>query len=144
MSNQTPNYNKLAAMIFGAVFVLVGLLGFVGALTPNGGSPRQPQLLGLFAVSPLHNVIHLAGGVVLLVAAFVSAGRGARATLLAFGAVYTLVTVLGFVAAGLLRSLGVAINGMDNVLHLVLAIALLGVPLAFRDDPASRVGAATR
>lgn len=132
------NYNKLAATVFGAVFVLVGLLGFVGGLTPKG------NLLGLFAVSPLHNIIHLAGGLVLLVAAFTAEGRGARATLLVFGAVYALVTVLGFVAGPLLTKLGVAINGMDNVLHLVLAVALLGVPLAVRDESRATLGAASR
>lgn len=131
----TTNINKVAAILFGAVFTLVGLLGFVGALTPKGGSPAQPQLLGLFAVTTLHNIVHLGTGIGLLAFGFANGGANARTGLLVFGAVYGLVTVLGFVGPGLVRSLGIGINTADNLLHVVLTIALLGVPLAFKDQP---------
>ncbi len=53
---------RKAAMVFGAAFVLVGLLGFVPALTPNG------LLLGLFAVDGTHNLVHILSGVAALAA----------------------------------------------------------------------------
>jgi hypothetical protein len=134
--NASMNLNKTAAIVFGAVFVLVGLLGFVGPLAPKGA------LLGVFAVSPLHNIVHLAGGIVLLAAALTGGGANSRVTLLIFGAVYGLVTILGLIAGATLTSLGVAINSADNVLHLVLTIALLGVPLAVKQGSGSAAGGA--
>ena len=57
--------NRLVATIFGAVYILVGLLGFavtggVGFLATEGG-----LLLGIFMVNPLHNVAHLLIGAAL-------------------------------------------------------------------------------
>lgn len=127
----TTNLNKIAATVFGAVFVLVGVLGFVSALAPDD------NLLGLFAISPFHNVVHLVTGIALLAGAIIDNGRMARTSLLVFGTIYGLVTVLGIVATDLVGSLGIAINTADNILHVVLTIALLGVPLLVKDAPAS-------
>lgn len=60
--------NRLVATVFGAVYLLVGLLGFavtggVGFLATDGG-----LLLGIFAVNPLHNIAHLLIGAALLIA----------------------------------------------------------------------------
>ncbi len=49
-------------MLFGAVFVLIGVLGFVPAFTPQD-SNGMPLLLGLFMVGVVHNIIHLLSGV---------------------------------------------------------------------------------
>ena len=43
--------------LLGVVFVVVGILGFVPPLTPNG------NLLGLFPVNAVHNLVHVALGV---------------------------------------------------------------------------------
>ena len=115
--------NKTAAMVFGAVFVLVGILGFV-----------NNPILGLFEVSLMHNLVHLLSGVALLAVAFVDNGKNARMGLLALGVVYALVTVLGFAMPGLVESLGVNVNTADNFLHLLLAVVLLAVPLIFKED----------
>ncbi len=128
MANQNSSINKLAAIVFGVVFTLVGVLGFVAALAPEG------NLLGIFAVSPLHNVVHLGTGIGLLAFAMAAGGQNARTGLLVFGTIYGLVTVLGFVASPLVNALGIAINAADNLLHVVLTIALLGVPLAFKNE----------
>ena len=69
--------NRLVATIFGAVYVLVGLLGFavtggVGFIATEGG-----LLLGIFEVNPLHNIAHLLIGAALLIAGLASA-RAAR------------------------------------------------------------------
>ena len=47
------NIQRTVALVFGVVFLLVGILGFVPALTPGGA------LLGLFMVNGVHSVVHL-------------------------------------------------------------------------------------
>ena len=57
-----------ASMLVGAVFLLVGVLGFVPGITSNfdqlhfAGNHSEAMLLGLFQVSALHNVVHLLFG----------------------------------------------------------------------------------
>lgn len=109
---------RLAAKVFGVVFLLVGVLGFVPALTPNA------HLLGIFHVNALHNVIHLASGAVAL-AAGLSSIKASRLYFQVFGVVYALVAVLGFIY-GSSPILGLVANNMgDNLLHVVIAAAAL-------------------
>lgn len=109
------NVQKLAK-VFGIVFLAIGILGFVPALTPDG------HLLGLFEVDTMHNVIHILTGVLALLAA----GSVSKAGLFfkVFGVVYALVTVLGFVMDGEVLGL-IHTNMADNVLHLVVAAVAL-------------------
>lgn len=116
-----------AATVFGAVFVLVGILGFIPAFTPNG------HLLGIFEVNGAHNVIHLLSGIAALLAS--SSHRYSRLYFQVFGVVYGLVTLLG-IFAGDNDLLGViAHNVADIFLHLIITAAALyfgfGTP---RDD----------
>lgn len=120
---------KKVAMVFGVVFLLVGLLGFVPGVTSTTSDGMQ-LLLGLFMVDPLHNAIHIASGLAGLVAAGVSA-KAAKMYLVGFGAIYALVTLVGFfdpTVFGLLH-----VNTADNLLHLVLAIGLLGAGLGINE-----------
>ena len=120
--------NRLVATIFGAVYILVSLLGFavtggVGFVATNGG-----LLLGIFEVNPLHNIAHLLIGAVLLVAGLtrVAAAKAANTTI---GAVYLLLGIVGFFLVGTGANI-LALNTPDHFLHLVSAIVLLGVGLA--------------
>jgi hypothetical protein len=120
--------NRLVATIFGAVYILVGLLGFavtggVGFVATSGG-----LLLGVFEVNPLHNIAHLLIGAVLLVAGLtrVAAAKAANTTV---GAVYLLLGIAGFFLVGTSANI-LALNTPDHFLHLVSAIVLLGVGLA--------------
>ncbi len=120
--------NRIVGGIFGAVYVLVGLLGFavtggVGLIATKGG-----LLLGLFAVNPLHNIVHLLIGAVLLLAAFsgVRAAKGANGTV---GFVYLLVGIVGFFIADTAANI-LALNTADHVLHLASALVLIVVSLA--------------
>lgn len=124
----TKSPNRLIGIIFGAVYVVVGLLGFAVtggvafAATVNGG-----LLLGVFEVNPLHNIAHLIIGAALLIAGLssVSAAKGTNATI---GAVYLLLGIIGFFLVG--TSLNIlALNTADHFLHLASAIVLLGVGL---------------
>lgn len=97
------------ALVFGAVYVLVGLLGFV-----------MDPILGIFQVNLLHNIVHLAIGGALL---FASKDHATAKTVsLIVGVAYLLVAVLGFVATDFMEDL-LDINGADNILHLVSGAA---------------------
>ena len=106
-----------AATVFGAVFVVVGILGFVPAFTPDG------HLLGIFEVNGVHNIIHLVSGVAAL--ALSRTHKNARLYFQVFGIVYGLVTLLG-VFYGDNDLLGiVAHNVADIFLHLIITTAAL-------------------
>ncbi len=102
------------------VFLLVGVLGFIPGITTNG------HLLGIFEVDTLHNVIHLASGILGLIFAAKSA-KAAATYAVVFGIVYGLVTVLGFLMDG--NAIIIHTNTADNVLHLVLTVAYLCIGL---------------
>jgi hypothetical protein len=109
---------KKAAIALGVVFVAVGLLGFVSAVTPNG------KLLGVFEVNTAHNLVHLATGVVALLVGFVSEAA-ARLFFQVFGVIYAVVAALGFFY-GNQPLLGVVANNMaDAWLHVVIAVVAL-------------------
>lgn len=134
---------EMAGYVFGAVYVLVGLLGF--AVTGGDGFTAREggKLLGLFEVNPLHNIVHLLVGAALLWGAMkgVNAARSINTTV---GATYLLVGVVGFFLIGNDANI-LALNTADNFLHLasaavLLTAGLLGVP---RTD-ATRAGTTTR
>src|SRR3954454_14006478 len=66
---------RLAAGAYGLVFLLVGILGFIPGITTHygemsfAGHMSEAKLIGIFQVSVLHNIIHLAYGVVGLLVA---------------------------------------------------------------------------
>src|SRR5215213_1305861 len=82
------------SLVFGVVFVLIGILGFVPGATTTGADGMQ-LLLGLFMVDGLHNSIHLLSGVAGLAASMNE--RYSRLYLQIFGAVYALVAVIGLI-----------------------------------------------
>lgn len=116
----TMDIAKTYARIFGFVALLIGILGFVPGISSGGGG--SGYLLGIFAINPLHNVIHIVTGLVGIFAGYYANGSFARLYALVFGVVYALVTVLGFtplVMDGNLLGL-IPVNMADNVLHLRL------------------------
>jgi len=132
--------NRLVATIFGAVYLVVGALGFavtggVGFIATEGG-----LLLGIFEVNPLHNIAHLLIGAALLFAGLRSA-VAAKTVNIIVGATYLLLGVVGFFLVGTALNI-LALNTFDHFLHLASAIVLLGVGLAA--DRAVRTDAAVR
>lgn len=118
------------AKIFGAVFLLIGVLGFVPALTPDN------RLLGLFEVNGLHNIIHLASGAAALLAGFGSYGAS-KTYFKVFGVIYALVTLLGFVY-GDRDILGlVAHNMADTWLHVAISAAALYLGFGYTEPDES-------
>lgn len=118
--------NRLLATVFGAVYLLVGILGFAVTGLSDFAGTEGDSLLG-FAVNPLHNIVHLAIGIGLLAASRATATAKAANTLV--GAVYLLVGIVGLFLLDSDANI-LALNGADNVLHLASAVVLLGVGLS--------------
>lgn len=119
------------ATVFGGVYVLVGLIGFLPFL---GGTYTQDpdNLLGIFGITAAHNVVHL-----LIGAAFLGAARTdatARQASIGIGALYIVVGIIGLFNLDFIDDL-LNINAADNVLHFVSGFAALGVGLAGRSRP---------
>lgn len=109
---------KTLAMVFGVVFVIVGVLGFID--NPIVG------MAGLFQTNTLHDLVHLLIGVVLVIVAM-SAPAKSSMWLKIFGVIYLLLAVLGFLTipmGGMLLGL-VTTNMADHWLHVVLGVVLL-------------------
>lgn len=79
---------KTVATLLGAAFILVGLIGFIA-----------PGLLGMH-LSLAHNLVHIISGAAALYFGLAGTLSGARAFCLAFGAVYLLLGVAGFLLGG--------------------------------------------
>ncbi len=126
-AGKTMTMNRAFAGGFGAVYALVGLVGFaVSGSVPFVGQ-EGASLLG-FAVNGLHNIVHLLVGGVLL-AAFAAGHAAARSANLAVGGVYLLLAVAGpFINDTAVDFFG--LTGPDHGLHLATAALVIGVALA--------------
>ena len=123
---------KTMAVLFGVVFILIGILGFVPAVT------KDEMLLGIFHVNAAHNVVHLLSGAVALFAGMTSVGAS-RWYFRIFGVVYGLVAVLGLMNMGqhtMLLGL-ISNNDADTFLH--IAIAAVSLLLGFMPAKAETV-----
>lgn len=113
---------KTWAMIFGWIFVVIGVLGFIPNPIVGEGA--------LFHTDAMHDVIHLIFGAILLWAAY-RAPEKSRPAMKWLGIVYLVLAVLGFLMignTGVGSLLGLAeINGADNWLHVVLGVALIAI-----------------
>ena len=127
------------AFLFGVTFIIAGVAGFIPGVTTDlydglefAGDDGSSELLGLFKVSILHNIVHLLFGVGIL-----AAKRHASSLqyLLYAGIAYVVLFVMGMINAGE----WVPINDADNWLHIGLALGLLGAWFIAKkeDDPAA-------
>ena len=140
---KTPKYMAVqgAAVLVGAAFLVVGVLGFIPGVTTDydlldwAGHHSGAKLFGVFAVSGLHNVVHLAFGLAGLVMARTYAAS--RAYLLIGGLVYLGLWIYGLLIDHASTANFVPVNSADNWLHLGLGavMVLLGVTLAAQRDP---------
>jgi hypothetical protein len=117
---------EILALAFGAVYLLVGIIGFfVTGFDNFAGNEQHEMLIGLFMINPLHNIAHILVGVVGLLLGRTLAGARTYGWLLAglYGALF----VYGLAAVGESWDF-LNINGADNVLH--VATALVGLVIA--------------
>ena len=122
----TPVQN--AARVVGIVFLLVGIAGFVPGLTTDlyeglefAGDEGTSELLGLFEVSVLHNLVHGLFGVAGL--ALAATPNGARTYLLGGGGIYLALWLLGLVGA----ADWIPANNADDWLHLLLGLGMIAL-----------------
>jgi len=126
MDNRAPA--QLYALVFGAVLVVAGIVGFF--YSASFGSPGDVDaILGILDINGWHNLVHIATGALGLAAAGSYASSRTYAILL--GVVYVVVAVWGFVIGSGEAILGIIpINTEDNVLHLAIGLVGLGAYLA--------------
>lgn len=132
----TNRFARPVAFTVAGVFLLVGILGFIPGVTDNvdqlafAGDESQAMLLGVFQVSVLHNIVHLAfGGIGLAMATTVG---GSTWFLLGGGAIYLVLWIYGMVIDFDSDANFVPLNTADNWLHLALAVGMIGAGLALR------------
>jgi hypothetical protein len=124
-------HTRRFAMILGIVFLVIGVAGFIPGinrmhdrhadLTVHG--PGHGDLLGLFHVNVLHNLIHVVFGIAGLACSgsFLAARGYARFVAIAYG----VLGVMGLISAGNTHNTWglVPIGGHDVWLHFLIAAA---------------------
>ena len=125
------------AQVLGVIYLLVGVIGFIppllngdvpGALGPFGG-----YLIGLFAVNWFHNLAHLLIGAAGL--AVYRSFSGSKAYALVLGVAYAALFLLGILSESVATLGGLLpLNGVDDVLHIVTALAAFGAYFASRQE----------
>jgi hypothetical protein len=120
---------RLYCLLVGGVLVIAGIVGFFySASFAVGDEIESDKVLDLLAVNAWHNIVHIAIGGLLLVAA----GSMARTGALFVGVLYLGLAGLGFIATGGDGISFVAENGVlvdvvpvndeDNWLHVILGV----------------------
>jgi hypothetical protein len=122
-------------LLAGLSLLLAGVLGFISDSSFDTGDGVQGDLFLGFEVNAIHNLIHVASGLVLLGASPKRAS--ARAVALAFGLVYGLVAIIGLIDGEDVLGL-IPINSADNLLHIALAALGIITGLISRDDDRGR------
>ena len=141
-TNRSPV--QLAALAVGAVFLLVGILGFIPGITTDydtmtfASHHSDAKLLGIFNVSILHNLVHVAFGVAGILLA--RAAATAKSYLIVGGVIYLALWLYGLVIDKDSAANFVPVNSADDWLHFVLGVGMiaLGVLLG-RNRHTSRV-----
>jgi hypothetical protein len=125
----TPVQN--VARLVGIVFLAVGIAGFIPGITTNlydglefAGNDGNAELLGLFQVSILHNIVHGLFGIAGL--ALAATSSGARSYLIGGGAIYLVLWLLGLIGA----ADWIPSNTADNWLHFLLGLGMIGLGVA--------------
>jgi hypothetical protein len=134
-----------ATQAVGAVFLLVGILGFIPGVTSNygflafAGHDSGALLLGIFQVSILHNIVHLLFGVAGLLMA--RTFNQAKNYLLYGGVIYLVLWIYGLLVGHNTPANFVPVNNADNWLHLVLGIGMIALALLLSRDTARTTSA---
>jgi heme/copper-type cytochrome/quinol oxidase subunit 3 len=128
---------ELLTLAFGVVFLLVGVLGFIPGITSDfddlsfAGEDSTSELLGIFQVSILHNIVHILFGLVGIWAA--RAWDSARLYMIGGGIIYLALFLLGII--GGLDWLPA--NTADHWLHVALGVVMVGIGYVFGRDRAA-------
>lgn len=133
--DRTPVQN--ITRLVGVVFLLVGIAGFIPGITTNlydglefAGDNGNAELLGIFSVSVLHNIVHGLFGIAGL--ALAKTASGARTFLIGGGAIYVVLWLLGLIGG----ADWIPSNTPDDWLHLGLGVGLIGLGFALTRERA--------
>lgn len=120
--NQLMTVARAFALGFGVVYLLAGLMGFVRPLTDAGGSgfffTGEAKLLGILSINWFHNLVHIATGLLGILAG--SRHDMARNYARAVALGYAVVLIAGLFTGKLLNLM--PLNGADNILHLLTVL----------------------
>lgn len=107
------------ALIFGAIYVFIGLIGFfVTGFVPLLGN-TQSALFGIFDLNVFHNIVHVGVGAIAIGAGLFLSPIETQGVNFAVGGFYILAAVIGYLGAlDILLSANKGYDG-DHVLHLV-------------------------
>ena len=137
-TSMTSTPLQKAAAAVGAVFLLVGVLGFIPGITTNysdlqfAGHHSDAKLIGIFEVSVLHNIVHLLFGVAGL--AMARTWPSARNYLIGGGVIYLVLFVYGLIVGEGSKANFVPVNSADNWLHLVLGAGMVAAGVLLGKD----------
>ncbi len=109
---------RFLAIVFGLVFITIGILGFQKEFTPDG------LLFGYFQVNPMHNVIHLATGLIALFCG-VSNNAASKAFFVIFGLASLAFAGYGFYSGSEKLFDLIAVNKADNIALLVTGLVFI-------------------
>ena len=113
---------QLFALVFGIVYLAIGLIGFGVTGFDNWIAKETSEKLLIFPVNPLHNLVHIGIGAIWMISSATHKAAARVTTLI--GIVYGAVAALGFL--GILDFLAISSSGSaDNWLHLATAILAL-------------------
>jgi hypothetical protein len=121
-----------AAILFGIIFLIVGVAGFIPGITTNYDrlstfDGEGALLLGLFGINWLESVVHLLYGAAGL--ALARSVPGARNYFVVGGAIYIVLWLYGLVIDLESNLNFIGINTAANWLHFVLGVVMLGIGL---------------
>ena len=129
---------RLAAAGVGATFLLVGVLGFVPGIVTHfdelslAGHESGAELLGIFQISVLHNLVHLLFGLAGL--AMARREHSARTYLLGGGALYLVVWMYGLFTEDESALNFLPVNSADDFLHLGLGLGMIALGLVLQES----------
>jgi len=119
---------RLVALVSGVVFVLVGILGFIPAISPmadmvQGMEVADAAVLGLVPINGVANIVHILLGGILLYGS--TSTSMAILILKVFGVAYLLLGVIGLLAP---EGFGIMpLGGGEMIVHFLTAIVFLVV-----------------
>ncbi len=133
---------RTLALVVGAVFLLVGVLGFIPGITTDydtmkfAGHESEAKLLGVFQISVLHNIVHLLFGVAGI--AMSRRADSAFAFLVGGGAIYVVLWIYGLLVDKNHDANFVPLNNADDWLHLVLGAGMIAAGFVGRNADSGR------
>jgi hypothetical protein len=121
---------QVVADLVGAVFLIVGIAGFIPGITTHlyggldfAGHDGNAQLIGLFQVSVLHNLVHIALGITGL--ALARTWSGARTFLIGGGIIYLALWLYGLIIDKASSANFVPLDRADDWLHFLLGLGMI-------------------